>query len=454
MSLLVSIAAFVVAIGILVTVHEFGHYWVARRCGVKVLRFSVGFGRPLWRRVAGRDGIEYVLGSIPLGGYVKMLDEREAPVPETERQRAFNRQTVGRRIAIVAAGPAANFLFAIAAFALMYSLGVSGVKPVVGAVESGTVAAAADLAPRDELLAVGDTRVRTWEQAAVALLDEGMDGGSLALRVRTSGGGEALRVLDLDGRRHLLSGEGSVLDKLGIRPWRPWSEPVLGELLEGGAADRASLRPGDRILEADGRPMQDWNDWVAHVQARPDQDLRLRIRRDGRELDVTLRTDAVVENGEAVGRIGAYPRVDEAAAEAMRVVIRHDPFTAVWLGLERTWEMSALTLRVMARLITGEAALSNIAGPVSIAEYAGTSALIGVSAFLSFLGLVSLSLGIINLMPIPVLDGGHLLYYAVELVKGSPVSETVEAVGQRIGLALIAMLMTLALYNDFMRILG
>ncbi|SFM54686.1 regulator of sigma E protease [Ectothiorhodospira mobilis] len=454
MSFLVSIAAFVVAIGILVTVHEFGHYWVARRCGVKVLRFSVGFGRPLWRRVAGRDGIEYVLGSIPLGGYVKMLDEREAPVPEAERHRAFNRQTVGRRIAIVAAGPAANFLFAIAVFALMYSLGVSGVKPVVGAVEPGTVAAAADVAPRDELLAVGDTRVRTWEQAAVALLDEGMDGGSLALRVRTSGGGEAVRLLDLDGRRHLLTGEGTVLDKLGIRPWRPWSEPVLGELVADGAAARAGLRPGDRILQVDGRPLQDWNDWVAYVQARPDQDLQLRIRRDGRELDLTLHTDAVRENGETVGRIGAYPRVDEAAAEAMRVVIRHDPFTAVWMGLDRTWEMSALTLRVMARLITGDAALSNIAGPVSIAEYAGTSALIGVSAFLSFLGLVSLSLGIINLMPIPVLDGGHLLYYAVELVKGSPVSETVEAVGQRIGLALIAMLMTLALYNDFMRILG
>ncbi|MBK1692316.1 RIP metalloprotease RseP [Ectothiorhodospira mobilis] len=454
MSLLVSIAAFVVAIGILVTVHEFGHYWVARRCGVKVLRFSVGFGRPLWRRVAGRDDTEYVLGSIPLGGYVKMLDEREDPVPEGERHRAFNRQTVGRRIAIVAAGPMANFLFAIAAFALMYSLGVSGVKPVVGAVEPATVAAAADLAPRDELLAVGDTRVRTWEQAAVALLDEGMDGGSLALRVRTGDGAEAVRRLDLDGRRHLLSGEGSVLDKLGIRPWRPWSEPVLGELVEDGAAARAGLRPGDRILEADGQPIQDWNDWVAYVQSRPDRDLRLRILRDGRELGVTLHTDAVMEEGGSVGRIGAYPRVDQAAAEAMRVVIRHDPFTAVWLGLERTWEMSALTLRVMARLITGDAALSNIAGPVSIAEYAGTSALIGVTAFLGFLGLVSLSLGIINLMPIPVLDGGHLLYYAVELVKGSPVSETVEAVGQRIGLALIAMLMTLALYNDFMRILG
>ncbi|MFP4244121.1 MAG: RIP metalloprotease RseP [Ectothiorhodospira sp.] len=454
MNLLVSVAAFVVAIGILVTVHEFGHYWVARRCGVKVLRFSVGFGRPLWRRVAGRDGIEYVVGTVPLGGYVKMLDEREAPVPEAERHRSFNRQTVGRRIAIVAAGPVANFLFAIAAFALMYTLGVSGVKPVVGAVEPGTVAAESGFASRDELRAVGDTRVHTWEQAAVALLDEGMGGGPLAVRVRTADGGEAVRTLALDGRRHLLSGEGSILDTLGIRPWSPWSDPVLGELMADGAADRAGLRTGDRILEADGRPIRDWNDWVSHVRERPDQALRLRILRGGAEHSVTLHTDAVKENGETVGRIGAYPRVDEAAAAEMQVVIRHDPFTAVWLGMERTWEMSALTLRVMGRLITGEAALSNIAGPVSIAEYAGTSALIGVTAFLGFLGLVSLSLGIINLMPIPVLDGGHLLYYAVELVKGSPVSETVEAVGQRIGLALIGLLMTLAFYNDFMRILG
>ncbi|EHQ52714.1 membrane-associated zinc metalloprotease [Ectothiorhodospira sp. PHS-1] len=453
MSILISILAFIVAIGLLVTVHEFGHYWVARRCGVKVQRFSIGFGRPLWTRVAGRDRTEYVIAAIPLGGYVKMLDEREEPVPEAERHRAFNRQTVGRRMAIVAAGPAANFLFAILAYTLMFMVGVGGIKPVVGHVEPGSLAAEGGFEARDLILRVNETETATWELAALNLLEQGLDGRRVEVLVRDAEGREVVRSLDLSDRRRLLD-EGPLLDKLGIVAWHAWSEPVLGELIPEGAAARAGLRSGDRILQADGIRIDSWQSWVAHVQARPEQPIELWIERDGRREFMVIRTDSREVNGERVGLIGAYPHVDEATAEAMRAQVRHGPWISFVHGVERTWAMSVMTLRVMWRLLTGEAAVSNIAGPISIAEYAGVTAVIGLSAFLGFLAIVSISLGIINLLPIPILDGGHLLYYCVELIKGSPVSPTVEAIGQRVGIVMIGLLMTLAFYNDFMRILG
>ncbi|MCG5493902.1 MULTISPECIES: RIP metalloprotease RseP [Ectothiorhodospira] len=453
MTFLISVLAFVVAIGVLVTVHEFGHYWVARRCGVKVLRFSVGFGRPLWRRVAGKDRTEYVIAAIPLGGYVKMLDEREEPVAEKDLPRAFNRQNVWRRIAIVIAGPTANFLFAIAAFTLMFIVGVSGVKPLVGEVMPGSLAEQAGFERQDEILRVEDKSTPTWELVALNLLEKGLDAREVDVLVRTAGGQEVWRTLDLTDRRQLLA-DGPLLDKLGMEVWRPWSEPVFGEVLADGAAERAGVRPGDRILSVNGESISSWQAWVEYVRARPDETLDVRLQRNGSPITLTLRTEVRNDGEERIGQIGAWPRMDDEAVEAMQRQVRYGPFTAIALGLERTWDMSVLTLRVMWRLITGEAAASNIAGPVGIAEYAGVSAVIGFSAFLSFLAIVSLSLGIINLLPIPILDGGHLLYYLVEIIKGSPVSQTVEAIGQRIGLVMIAMLMSLALYNDFMRILG
>lgn len=271
--------------------------------------------------------------------------------------------------------------------------------------------------------------------------------------VRTAGGQEVWRTLDLTDRRQLLA-DGPLLDKLGMEVWRPWSEPVFGEVLADGAAERAGVRPGDRILSVNGESISSWQAWVEYVRARPDETLEVRLQRNGSPITLTLRTEVRNDGEERIGQIGAWPRMDDEAVEAMQRQVRYGPFTAIALGLERTWDMSVLTLRVMWRLITGEAAASNIAGPVGIAEYAGVSAVIGFSAFLSFLAIVSLSLGIINLLPIPILDGGHLLYYLVEIIKGSPVSQTVEAIGQRIGLVMIAMLMSLALYNDFMRILG
>ncbi|ACL72252.1 RIP metalloprotease RseP [Thioalkalivibrio sulfidiphilus] len=454
MSILISIAAFVVAIGVLVTVHEYGHYWVARRAGVKVLRFSVGFGRPLWRRVAGADRTEYVIAAIPLGGYVKMLDERDPDTPPGEDlSRAFNRQPVGKRIAIVAAGPAFNFLFAILAYWLMFMVGIGGVKPVVGEVAPASLAAEAGFVSGDRLISVADTETPTWELASLALLERSLDSQRVAVRVETADGREFVRWLDLSDTRRLLD-EGPLLDKIGITPWRPRLDPVLGELVSGGPAVQAGLQSGDRVLAADGEPVHTWQGLVEHIQARPDGMMQLEVERDGSRLQVAVRTGSREDNGRIVGIIGAYPHVDTSQFEAMRTTVRHGPVESFVNGVTRTWDMTVLTLRVLWRLVMGEASVKNISGPISIAEYAGVTAVIGVAAFLGFMAIVSISLGIINLLPIPMLDGGHLLYYLVEIVKGSPVSPQVEAIGQRVGLVMIALLMTLAFYNDIMRILG
>jgi len=454
MSILISIAAFVLAIGVLVTVHEFGHYWVARRMGVKVLRFSVGFGRPLWRKVAGADRTEYVIAAIPLGGYVKMLDERDGEtVPGEDLDRAFNRQPVGKRIAIVAAGPAFNFLFAILAYWLMFMVGVAGVKPVVGDVAPASLAAEAGFVSGDRIVSVADTETPTWELASLALLERSLDSGRVAVQVETVDGREFVRWLDLSDTRRLLD-EGPLLDKLGISPWRPKFDPVLGDLVSSGPALQAGLQSGDRILRADGEAVDSWQDLVSRIQSRPDADMLLEVERDASRMSITVHTGTREDNGRVVGVIGAYPHVDSAQFEAMRTTVRHGPMISFTQGVTRTWDMTVLTLRVLWRLVTGEASVKNISGPISIAEYAGVTAVIGLSAFLGFMAIVSISLGIINLLPIPVLDGGHLLYYLLEIVKGSPVSPQVEAVGQRVGMVMIALLMTLAFYNDIMRILG
>lgn len=454
MSILVSIVAFVVAIGVLVTIHEFGHYWVARRMGVKVLRFSVGFGRPLWKRVAGADRTEYVVAAVPLGGYVKMLDEREDDVPAGEDlSRAFNRQPVARRIAIVTAGPAANFLFAMLAYWLMFMVGVTGVKPIVGEVLPDSLAAEAGFQSRDRLVRVADTDTPTWELASLALLERSLEAERVAVHIETPDGREYVRRLDLSDTRRLLD-EGPLLEKLGIQPWRPTLEPVLGELVAGGPAERSGLQSGDRIVRTDGEPVQTWQEWVSMVQERPGETLRLEVERDGQRMSLQVRTDVREEGDRRIGVVGAHVHFDPSRFEDLRATVRHGPVESLGRGVVRTWDMTVLTLRVLWRLVLGEASVKNISGPVTIAEYAGVTALIGVSAFLGFLAIVSISLGIINLLPIPMLDGGHLLYYLVEIVKGSPVSAQVEAVGQRIGIVMIAMLMTLAFYNDIMRILG
>ena len=454
-SILISTLAFIVAIGVLVTVHEFGHFWVARKLGVKVLRFSVGFGKPLWARRFGKDDTELVVAAIPLGGYVKMLDEREGEVADAERDRAFNRQPLSTRISVVAAGPLFNFLFAILAYWMMYVSGVPGMRPVVGEVIPSSYAEQAGFRAGDELLAVQDTETPSWEAAVLSLLDAGLsDQASFRIGVRDATGNDReLRVvMDESGR---LLEKGGLLENFGIRPWRPVYPAVIDRLVAGSPGARAGMIGGDRVVAADGNAIENWNAWVEYVRARPGKPIRVELMRNGDSLMLDLTPDAMQDNGETVGRIGAYVRLpDDDQHATMRVVVRYGPLEALPVALGKTWEMSALTLRTLWKMITGGASVENLSGPISIAQYAGQSAVIGLAAFLGFLAIVSVSLGVLNLLPIPILDGGHLLYYLVELVKGSPVSESAQLIGQRVGIVILLMLMTLAFYNDLTRLFG
>ena len=453
MTLLWSLLAFAVAIGVLVTVHEYGHFLAARLMGVKVLRFSVGFGRPLLRRRFGRDGTEFVVAALPLGGYVKMLDEREGAVAPDERARAFNRKGLRARTFIVSAGPLANFLFAIVAYGVMFMIGVGGVRPVVGEVTPDTPAAVAGFERGEEIVRIAGREATDWEQVNLRLLDHTVRGDSIEIWVRDEAGREWRRELDLGDRQALLA-EGQFLRRVGLQPYRPELVPRIGAVEGGSPADRAGLAPGDRVMRVDGDRVGDWYALVQRIQASPDQTLRLEVERDGRTLHLEVVPASVSRNGDAVGRIGAGVDPDQPAAREMAVVVRQGPGQALLSGFGRTWDVSVLTLGILWRMVTGEASVKNISGPVTIAEFAGTSAVIGISAFLGFLGLVSISLGIINLLPIPMLDGGHLLYFLAEAVKGSPVSERTQIIGQQLGLLAIAGLMTLALYNDFTRLFG
>jgi len=407
----------------------------------------------MWKRVAGADRIKYVIAAVPLGGYVKMLDEREAEVPEEDLGRAFNRQPVWKRMAIVAAGPTANFLLAIIAYWLMFMVGVSGVRPVTGAPEPDSLADRAGLRSGDEILSINGKPTPTWQNTVITLLDQALETGVAELEVRRDQGLPETVTLDLADTRSLLA-DGDLLDKLGIAVWRPEVEPVLGRLVDGGAAQRDGLRDGDRILSVDDAPVESWDDWVAAVRASPGETLSVTIDRDGGTLQMSLTVGTDRDGGETIGRIGAYPKIDADQYDWMRVTVRYGPIEGLGKAIIKTWDISILTLRVLWKLVIGEASLKNISGPVTIAEFAGVSALIGVSAFLGALALFSVSIGILNLLPVPILDGGHLMYYLIELIKGSPVSETAEAVGQRVGFAMLAGLMGLAFYNDIVRLIG
>ena len=450
--LLLSVAAFIVAIGVLVTVHEFGHFWVARRLGVKVLRFSIGFGKPLWKMTFGKDRTELVIAALPLGGYVKMLDEREGEVAAAELTRAFNRQPVSTRIAVVVAGPLFNFLFAIFAYWAMFVTGVPGLKPLVGEVTPASYAADAGILKGDEILTVAGEPTATWEATVLALLEAGLDGQStMAIAVRDADGQERHLQVHLETPDELLK-KGGVLENFGLSPWQP--PAVIESLVAGGAGERAGLLPGDEIVFADGMAISNWGQWVDFVRERPGRDIAVQVLRDGEAVGLTLRPDSITDNGREIGRIGAYVQLpDDEQRATMRVVVRYGLLRAIPEALNKTWDMTTLTLRTLWKMVTGRASVENLSGPITIAQYAGQSAAIGVAAFLGFLGIVSVSLGVLNLLPVPVLDGGHLLFYLAELVTGRPVTEAVQIAGQKVGIMLLLCLMLLAFYNDFIRLL-
>ena len=451
---LTSVLAFVVAIGILVAIHEYGHYIVARMLGVKVLRYSLGFGKVLWSRRSGPDQTEYCLSAIPLGGYVKLLDERDCAVTFAERGRAFNRQSAVARIAILMAGPAFNLLFAILAYTSMFLSGVPGMKPVVGPIEPASLAATAGLREGDTIVAVGERPVRTWEAATLAMLDGMLADGSIRLAVADDAGEERAVVLRTAGRESELTEPGQLFAKLGLRPWSPEPEPVIGDLTPGGPAEKGGMLPGDRILFAGRQPISTWSEWVKVVRALPGQPLDVTVRRGEGELRLTLQVAAEETAEGRIGRIGAAVSLPADLLAGMRAEERYGPGEALVHATAKTWEMSALTLRMIWRMLVGDVSPKNISGPLNIAQYAGLSATIGPSAFLSFLAIVSISLGVLNLLPIPMLDGGQVVYTLAETVKGGPLSERAQMIGQQIGIGFLLVLMSFAFYNDISRLIG
>ncbi|MCW8853941.1 MAG: RIP metalloprotease RseP [Gammaproteobacteria bacterium] len=455
LDLLHNVIFFILAIGVLVTFHEFGHYWVARSLGVKVLRFSVGFGKPIytWRKTKGNDEIEYVIAMIPLGGYVKMLDEREADVDDSEKARAFNRQPILNRIAIVAAGPIFNFLLAIALYWIVFINGVDGLKPVIGQPVDQSIAAQAGFVDEDEIFSVGSTEVNTWQSFRMALIDYGIDGGSLKIKVKTADQMMVEREL-LIGDKHILDSDADVIQQLGFKRWNPEIPAVFGGVTDTGAARKAGLKKGDLILAVDGETINNWEHLVEIVKSSAGSQLEFLVRRDNSELFINVTPLERKINNLVTGFIGAYPAIPAEVEQKTKTHIEYTVGYAFIKSIEKTWNMSILTLRVLGKMLLGEAALENISGPITIASYAGITASIGIITYLSFLAMISVSLGVLNLLPIPMLDGGHLFYYLIEFIKGSPVSEKFEEIGQQIGLTLLLMLMALAVFNDIQRLIN
>lgn len=457
---MLTVLAFIVALGLLIAVHEYGHYRVAVACGVKVLRFSVGFGHPLvrWKPRKQRPGqdTEFVIGAFPLGGYVKMLDEREGPVDPAERHLAFNTQPLKSRAAVVAAGPIANLLLAILLYATVNWMGVDEPQPVLGSPVAGSLAAEAGLRGGERVQGAaleGDAvqPVRSFEDLRWLLTRGALDGRDLRLVLEREGGRSAGEVLLPLSRIDAREADAQLLRKVGIVA--PWSAPVLGEVMAGGPAERAGLRQGDRVLRVGTQAVgdaQNLRDLIrAQVQGGRATAATWDIERGGQRLQLQVTPDAVTQGGATVGRISAY-----VGAPPAMLTVRHGPVEGLWKGAVRTWEVSALTLRMMGRMVIGEASVKNLSGPLTIADYAGKSASLGLTQYLLFLALISVSLGVLNLLPLPVLDGGHLMYYLWEAVTGRSISEAWMERLQRGGVAVLLVMMSIALFNDVARLFG
>ncbi|MCC7326886.1 MAG: RIP metalloprotease RseP [Burkholderiales bacterium] len=452
MELAYKVLGFLLTLGVLVVFHELGHYLVARWCGVRVLRFSVGFGRVVAARRFGRDGTEWALSAIPLGGYVKFADEREGDVAPADVARAFNRQSVWKRIAIVAAGPVANLLLAMLLFAGTYMVGVPGQRAVLAEAPPGTAAAAAGIRAGDLVVAVDGEPVRSWQDLRWRLTKaQGHETVVLAVEPTGPRAGDppVTRLLDI-GALRAADWEGNALGTLGLRA--DLGPPLIAELVPGKPGERSGLKVGDRIVAVDRAVVHSPGDVAMATNAKPGVPVVFRVERGGDVDEVTVTPEAVDQAGRIVGIAGLRLKVDPATAERLALTVRYGPLEALAQGARKTWELSVFTLRMLGRIFVGEASLKNISGPLTMADFAGQSAQAGTLVFVGYLALISISLGVLNLLPVPLLDGGHLLYYFAEVLKGSPVSDRAFEVGQRIGMAMLAVLMALALFNDVSRL--
>lgn len=441
---------FIVTISVLVAVHEFGHYIVGRWCGMKVLKFSIGFGKPIWTWTGSApDRTEYCISAIPLGGYVKFLDEREAPVEPEDQGRAFTHRPIPARIAVLLAGPLFNFLFAILAYWVLFLNGVPALKPAVGQVTDDSYAATAGLQHGDRIVAVGNRATRDWETALLSMIDEMVGDGRIPLTLQAVGGGERVAVIDVGNESSRLTEPGLLFDGLGFVPWQP--PAVVASVAEDGAAATGGIQAGDVITRIDGEAVFDFFDLQRIVSARPEQTVEIEFKRDGREMsrDVTIALGEL--DGETRGLLGVSISRDFGD---LRYERKYGPLNAISEAIQQTWTTTAFTVSMLANMLTGDVSIKNISGPISIAQYAGDSAAAGFDRFLRFLALISISLGALNLLPVPILDGGQIVYQTIEWLKGSPLSMRSQILGQQVGILALLILMSFAFYNDIARLLG
>ena len=455
---MITLFAFVVTLGVLIAIHEYGHFQMAKWCDVKVLKFSLGFGRSIFTKKFGADKTEFIISILPLGGYVKMLDERD--LTETEKigfsaedlNRAFNRQSIFKRIAIVSAGPMANLLLAVALYWVLILQGTTGLKPILADVPQDSPASIAKLHQGDLVVKVDGEEIKLWQDIQWVLIRNIFKTPSVVIETIDTQQQKHYQKINLTGITEA-DLNNDFLAKLGLKPNHPRVDSVIGSIIKDSAAEKAGLQEGDKVIDVDGIPIDDWEKLVEIVQANPDKTLKLNIERiNGKEFINVIPTSMEKDN-KKIGQIGAGVLINEKVMQDYLVTVQSSPLTALSRAIKKTYETASFTLKMLVNMLKGDLSIKSISGPVTIANYAGQSAHLGLNAFLAFLAVISISLGVLNLLPIPVLDGGHLLYYMVELVKGSPVSDQSMEFGQRIGLAILGLLMACALYNDFNRLI-
>ena len=447
-----AIAFFIISVGVLITFHEFGHFWVARFFDVKILRFSIGIGRSIYTKRFGKDQTEFSIGFLPLGGYVKMLDDREGKVVEEEKKREFNSKPIWQRFSIVLAGPVFNFIFAIFIYSIIYSIGVNALKPIIGDVEPSSISEESGFVKGQKILSINGAKTPTWPTVIDSLVKHTISGNTVNIVLESDSKKQNLS-LDLSKIKIDKISDGKLLNELGLSVIKLKIPPIIGMIEENGPAKASGLHKNDKIIAVNGNLIESWGEWVSIIRQNPNELLNTEVLRNNQTIYIELTPENFQADGTSIGRIGVGPSINDELYDSYFTLEQYSLHLAILRAFNKTWEMSVLTLKVLAKIITGDASVKNLSGPISIAKYAGQSASIGVIALLTFLAIVSVSLGVLNLLPIPLLDGGHLVYYIIELITGKPVSDAVQIVGQQIGLVLLLGLMGIALYNDFIKLM-